>query len=96
MTIANAFALYFCIGTIYAAYIIYQMHRVNKNLEETPIEDEEDLRSREKLIRSWEAVVLITKTTQKAIVAMFILITLFWPYVTYSEIRSYFRKDEEA
>lgn len=95
MTIANAFALYFCIGTIYAASIIYRMKIVSKYVEEIPIENDEDHKAREELIRSWETVVMMVKTPQNAVVALFILITFFWPYVAYTEIRMDLRRAKD-
>lgn len=95
MTIANAFALYFCIGTIYAAYIIWQMHSLSKKLDDTEIEDDEDYRSRNELINSWDDVTRILKTPRNAVIAMFLFISLCWPYFLYLEIQSWFGKDDE-
>lgn len=95
MTVSKTFALYFCIGTIYAACILFQMHKTSKKLEETEIEDEKDYRKRMDLIHHWEDAEQILKKPQNVIVALFIFMALLWPYVLYLDIRSCFRKDDE-
>lgn len=95
MTIANTFALYFCIGTIYSAYTLWQMHSLSKELDETEIEDEEDYQLRSELINNVDEMTRILKTPTNVIIAMFFFIALLWPYILYLDIRSYFRKDDE-